>query len=104
MSSIISRCKKCGRFSKYTKCKSCLNIINKLKVLKCKPIMRVEIVKGVEGNSIYFNNWRAVGSKPWGGGSHISKHIITPSNAETLIEKLQEFVKDYKKWEKENES
>jgi hypothetical protein len=29
----------------------------------------VEVVRGVEGAALYFNNYRVAGSKPWGGGT-----------------------------------
>lgn len=31
-------------------------------------ILRIDYVKGVEGNSIYVDDNRIVGKKPWGGG------------------------------------
>lgn len=30
--------------------------------------MKLEYVSGVEGNSIYLNDFRIAGPKPWGGG------------------------------------
>lgn len=33
----------------------------------------IELVNGVEGNSIYLNDTRICGSKPWGGGSVIKQ-------------------------------
>jgi len=35
--------------------------------------IKIELVSGVEGNSIYLNDTRICGSKPWGGGSVIKK-------------------------------
>ena len=31
--------------------------------------VKIEIVSGCEGNSLYINNYRVTGSKPWGGGN-----------------------------------
>lgn len=31
----------------------------------------IEIVQGVEGPSVYINNFRIAGAKPWGGGKLI---------------------------------
>ena len=35
--------------------------------MKEKPI-EIKLVEGVEGNSLYFNDTRICGPKPWGGG------------------------------------
>ena len=31
-------------------------------------IVEIEVCKGVEGPSVYINNYRVAGNKPWGGG------------------------------------
>jgi len=31
-------------------------------------IVTIEIVSGVEGASVYMNDYRIAGNKPWGGG------------------------------------
>ncbi len=36
-----------------------------------KKYARIDIVKGVEGLSLYINDYRVVGPKPWGGGKFI---------------------------------
>ena len=30
--------------------------------------IKVEVIKGVEGHSLYVNDYRVLGAKPWGGG------------------------------------
>ena len=30
--------------------------------------LKVEVVRGCEGRSLYINDYRVAGSKPWGGG------------------------------------
>jgi len=55
--------------------------------------------KGVEGNSIYLNDYRIAGPKPWGGGKIIKEWDISDKEvADKLpIEALQESLKDRKK-------
>ena len=33
--------------------------------------VNIEIVKGIEGDSLYINSFRVSGPKPWGGGQVI---------------------------------
>ena len=33
-----------------------------------KEMVEINIVQGVEGQSLYLNDYRIEGSKPWGGG------------------------------------
>jgi hypothetical protein len=40
----------------------------RLKKLKDEDIISIEVVAGVEGPSLYINQYRIVGNKPWGGG------------------------------------
>lgn len=35
---------------------------------RVKPDSRLELVAGVEGPSLYLNNYRIAGPKPWRGG------------------------------------
>ena len=42
-------------------------------------------VSGVEGPSIYVNNYRVAGNKPWGGGSIVAKWIATPRDFLTAL-------------------
>ena len=32
-------------------------------------LVKIDYVEGCEGNSIYINQYRVVGNKPWGGGN-----------------------------------
>ena len=34
---------------------------------------KILLVQGVEGKSIYINDYRVVGSKPWGGGKVLAE-------------------------------
>ena len=34
-----------------------------------KEKITIEVVNGCEGKSIYINDYRVAGSKPWGGGT-----------------------------------
>jgi len=65
-------------------------------------------VRGVEGNSVYLNDHRIAGPKPWGGGKVIQeweieeKHIFDALNIESRLshlsavnEKLVEAAKGY---------
>lgn len=38
-----------------------------------KEEITIKLVNGVEGNSIYLNDTRICGSKPWGGGSVVKE-------------------------------
>lgn len=33
----------------------------------------IEVIKGVEGISVYVNDYRIAGNKPWGGGTSLGK-------------------------------
>ena len=50
-----------------------------------KEKITVEVVKGVEGVSVYFNGHRVCGSKPWGGGKVILSQLVDKSNFEQAI-------------------
>jgi len=38
-----------------------------------KETVTIEVVSGVEGPSVYLNDYRVAGPKPWGGGKVIQK-------------------------------
>lgn len=38
--------------------------------------VKVELVNGCEGKSIYVNDYRVAGSKPWGGGSTETTWVV----------------------------
>jgi hypothetical protein len=45
----------------------------------------LELVNGVEGDSIYLNDTRICGAKPWGGGSVIKKWTNSISQIEDAL-------------------
>ena len=45
----------------------------------------IAYVKGVEGNSLYVNDFRVYGPKPWGGGTVIKEWIITLDNLKEAL-------------------
>lgn len=48
----------------------------------------VEVVSGVEGPSLYINDYRVAGPKPWGGGKIIHRFMVERKDVEkVLIEK-----------------
>lgn len=49
--------------------------------------MKIELISGVEGNSLYLNDTRIAGSKPWGGGKVIESWNIS-KRAEKDISKI----------------
>jgi len=61
--------------------------------------VNIEIVSGVEGNSLYINDYRVAGPKPWGGGRVIAS--IPNVESHYLIEDLKRFVKDLEESEEE---
>lgn len=36
-------------------------------------IVNIVVIRGVEGPSLYINNFRVAGNKPWGGGDVIAE-------------------------------
>lgn len=52
--------------------------------LKSKKI-EILIVKGVEGPSMYINNYRVCGNKPWGGGEAWHKWHATGEDVLTAL-------------------
>jgi len=40
-------------------------------------LIKIEIVKGVEGNSLYIEDYRFAGPKPWGGGTALKKWKVS---------------------------
>jgi hypothetical protein len=60
-------------------------------------ISRIGIIQGVEGNSVYINDLRVCGAKPWGGGKYIAqfekvetKDILEALGLEDLEHHLEE--------------
>ena len=50
-----------------------------------KQEITIELVNGVEGNSIYLNDTRICGSKPWGGGSLIKQWTTSVRELENAL-------------------
>ena len=45
--------------------------------IRAEEKIEVMVVSGVEGYSIYIDNYRIAGSKPWGGGKEVCKYLRT---------------------------
>lgn len=58
-----------------------------MKKLTDDKIILIEIVAGVEGPSLYFDQYRFAGNKPWGGGKIIHSWKVT---AKDLRESLRQ--------------
>ena len=42
-----------------------------------KPMITATVIKGVEGDSLYINEHRVMGPKPWGGGPAIFERKVS---------------------------
>lgn len=51
--------------------------------------VKIELVQGVEGKSIYINSYRICGSKPWGGGKVIGSWESNIEDVEAAIAKAK---------------
>jgi hypothetical protein len=47
--------------------------------------IKIDLVNGVEGNSIYMNDTRVCGNKPWGGGKIIKTWTTSIDNIENAL-------------------
>ena len=47
--------------------------------------INLELVQGVEGDSIYLNDTRICGSKPWGGGKVMKKWTTSIRDIENAL-------------------
>lgn len=81
------------------------NLLNeKIKELEEKEfidmdnLIKIEIVSGCEGESLYINDYRVSGSKPWGGGRVIKSF---KTSTDDILESLG--LSDYQKIKEENE-
>lgn len=59
-----------------------------------KETVKLDIVAGVEGNSIYLNDFRIAGPKPWGGGKVISSWDVRPSDIYKALAAPEPLVKE----------
>jgi hypothetical protein len=48
--------------------------------------LKLDLVKGVEGNSIYLNDYRIAGPKPWGGGTVLQSWRVKAANVLKVLE------------------
>ena len=46
-----------------------------------KKEIKIEVIKGVEGYAVYIDDYRMVGSKPWGGGT---SKLCSTSNVKSI--------------------
>lgn len=53
--------------------------------MAAKEEMQIELVAGVEGHSLYLNDTRICGSKPWGGGSVIKRWTTSIRDIENAL-------------------
>jgi len=53
----------------------------------------VEVVKGIEGDSLYINNRRVCGNKPLGGGEIIHHFEVKVEEIEQAITEFKEYPK-----------
>ena len=60
-------------------------------------MMKLVYVSGVEGNSIYLNDERIAGPKPWGGGKVLKEWKVDEIQIRNILE---EYEKDSSRGEK----
>lgn len=46
---------------------------------------QIELIQGVEGNSLYLNDTRVCGPKPWGGGKLLKKWDTSIAQIENAL-------------------
>ena len=56
-------------------------------------IVEIAVCKGVEGPSVYINNYRVAGNKPWGGGKTIHSFKAEKSNIFHAL-KIEQILKE----------
>ena len=54
-----------------------------------KETMEIKLVSGVEGPSLYLNDYRIAGPKPWGGGYIVNRFHVTVDDLQSQIDKLE---------------
>lgn len=52
----------------------------------------ITVISGVEGYSIYINNHRIAGNKPWGGGKVVCEFSVDKNK---ILAQLEQYGKDY---------
>lgn len=56
-------------------------------------IVKIAVCKGVEGPSVYINDYRVAGNKPWGGGKTIHSFKAEKSNIFHAL-KIEQILKE----------
>ena len=74
----------------YSKCKKPFSTVPKR--FKESKYVRVDLVRGIEGLSLYFNNFWIAGTKPWGAGNILKTWRVKREDIEEAL--TQHFVKD----------
>ena len=46
----------------------------------------IEVMSGAEGPSVYINEYRVAGPKPWGGGQVLHRFVTTKEDIENGVE------------------
>ena len=46
---------------------------------------KIEVVKGVGGLSVYINDYRVAGQKPWGGGKSVLAVLVAVSDIKKAL-------------------
>lgn len=59
--------------------------------------VKIEIVEGVEGNSVYINDHRVCGNKPWGGGTAIGSWKVSLKEITQTLALLDVEPSDFRK-------
>lgn len=53
--------------------------------------VKITVISGVEGYSIYINNHRIAGNKPWGGGKVVCEFSV---DKDKIFAQLEQYGKD----------
>lgn len=51
-----------------------------MKASKASKASTLKLIQGVEGNSLYLNDYRIAGPKPWGGGQVLKTWDVDPAD------------------------
>lgn len=50
-----------------------------------EKLHKLELINGVEGDSVYLNDFRIAGPKPWGGGTTLKSWKVSTKDLETAL-------------------
>jgi len=73
------------------------------KIIWNDEIISIEVVSGVEGPSLYINQYRIVGNKPWGGGKVLQSWKIKAKELRQFLYAAGIFEQDHTAREGEKE-